>query len=357
MITILLFGLVNPGAEGPPSPNGIELLALSTADLDAKISLVEKPGAQFCLGPQLKRVFRHSGAGESVVDGLQIAGPNRIKPKNSDLGEATNDSVYPSLPGLGNDLRLDFGGSIPPEIHASSNQATLILPDPSRHQLSRIITEFAAKDGLLERLLKSYTYHQTYVLEELDAKGDVVGAFRREWDILFGDNGSRIEQIKSAPPGTLKQIFVPDKDNRFTRTAEPLLFTPDQVMAYGLVYLGHVRLDGLGTYVFSIAPTRIKPNHIYFQGTIWVHDLDLQIVRMEGKDVPDIRDRKEEYIFPRFKAFREKVDGRYWFPSTTVGDDVLVFSAGPVRVRTFFKYSNFRRFRSQSRILMRESSK
>jgi hypothetical protein len=44
------------------------------------------------------------------------------------------------------------------------------------------------------------------------------------------------------------------------------------------------------------------------------------------------------------------VDGRYWFPTYTRVDDTLHFSTGDVHVRQIIKYTNYKRFGTQTRI-------
>ena len=54
----------------------------------------------------------------------------------------------------------------------------------------------------------------------------------------------------------------------------------------------------------------------YFEGQIWVDDRDLQIVKSEGKPVPEIKSKGgQENLFPRFTTYREQIDGKFWFPS------------------------------------------
>ena len=55
---------------------------------------------------------------------------------------------------------------------------------------------------------------------------------------------------------------------------------------YDIKYLGHVKVDEITAYVFCIRPKEIEKNRQYFQGVVWVDDRDLQIVKSEGKQVP-----------------------------------------------------------------------
>jgi hypothetical protein len=85
----------------------------------------------------------------------------------------------------------------------------------------------------------------------------------------------------------------------------------------------------------------------YFQGRIWVDDEDLQVVKSAGKVVPEFKQR-----FPRFETYRENIDGRYWFPTYTYGDDKLYFDkGGMLHVRMVIKYKNYRRFQSDIKFI------
>jgi hypothetical protein len=84
----------------------------------------------------------------------------------------------------------------------------------------------------------------------------------------------------------------------------------------------------------------------YFQGRIWVDDIDLQIVKTAGKIAPEFKQR-----FPKFETYRENIDGRYWFPTYTFGDDWLNFDNGfRVHVRNVVRYKNYRRFSGDVKI-------
>ena len=83
---------------------------------------------------------------------------------------------------------------------------------------------------------------------------------------------------------------------------------------------------------------------------LWVDKRDYSIIRSEGQAVPQIRTTKNENLFPHFTTLREKVDGVYWFPITTYGDDTLFFSSGPQRVRMIIRYSQYKRFGADSKI-------
>ncbi|HSE49992.1 MAG TPA: hypothetical protein VLA96_12355, partial [Terriglobales bacterium] len=73
-------------------------------------------------------------------------------------------------------------------------------------------------------------------------------------------------------------------------------------------------------------------------------------VMTNGKAVPDIRGGSGENLFPKFTTWREQIDGKYWFPTYTRADDYLNFKTGPVHVREIIKYTDYKRFGSQTKI-------
>ena len=74
---------------------------------------------------------------------------------------------------------------------------------------------------------------------------------------------------------------------------------------------------------------------------------DFQIVKTYGKNVPDIGTKKkggQENLFPNFTTWRDRVDGKYWFPVYTKVDDTLHFSSGDIHIKQIVKYTDYKRF-------------
>ncbi len=225
------------------------------------------------------------------------------------------------------------------------------LADPSPDQVQRIIQEFAAKEKLFKEARNNYTYHQVNKVEELGADNEVEGVFEQEWDILFDDAGNRIERVTYAPADTLKRIIMTKEDFVSMRNTQPFVLTSDELPEYEIKYLGHVKVDQITAYVFSIRPKEIQKGQQYFQGVVWVDDRDLQIVKSEGKPVPELHTKKGENLFPRFTTWREQIDGKYWFPTYTMADDTLYFSQGPVHIKQILRYTDYKQFKSKVRIV------
>ena len=240
------------------------------------------------------------------------------------------------------------------EASATSAKAAPVngLADPSPEQVQRIIQEFAAKEKLFKQARNNYTYHQINKVQELGPDNEVEGVFEQEWDILFDDAGNRIERVTYAPADTLKRIIMTKEDYTSMRNIQPFVLTSDELPEYEIKYLGHVKVDQITAYVFSIRPKEIQKGQQYFQGVVWVDDQDLQIVKSEGKPVPELKTKKDhENLFPRFTTWREQIDGKYWFPTYTMADDTLYFSNGPVHIKQILRYTDYKQFKSKVRIV------
>ncbi len=214
----------------------------------------------------------------------------------------------------------------------------------------QIIQEFAAKEKEFKIARDQYTYRQTVKVQTID--GDTAdGEYEMVFDVLFDNQGRRTQQVVFAPQSTLQRISMTEQDENDIENLLPFVLTSDEIPEYNILYVGKQREDELGTYVFDVAPKKIEKNKRYFQGRIWVDDHDLQIVKTKGKTVPDIRKgRENENLFPGFTTWREQIDGKYWFPTYTLADDVLHFSSGDVHVREIVKYTNYKRFGSNVKI-------
>ena len=133
----------------------------------------------------------------------------------------------------------------------------------------------------------------------------------------------------------------------------PFVLTSDEVPEYDVLYVGQQQEDELHCYVFDLAPKKIDPKRLYFQGRIWVDDQDFQIVKTSGKTVPETHKKNNENLFPKFTTWREQVDGKYWFPAYTLADDTLHFRKGSyqdVHIREVVKYTDYQRFGAKTKV-------
>jgi hypothetical protein len=210
-----------------------------------------------------------------------------------------------------------------------------------------IIRHFAAKEKEFQGARDQYTYRQDVRVITPDDNGE----YHEIFDVLFDDQGKRLENVVFAPQSSLAMISMSPEDVDDIRHRLPFVLTSDEIPEYQILYVGQQQQDELQCYVFDLAPKEIVGKKRYFQGRIWVDDRDFQIVKTYGKTVPDIRKKKgQENLFPKFTTWREQIDGKYWFPTYTKADDTLHFSSGDVHIREIVKYSDYKRFGSNVKI-------
>jgi hypothetical protein len=243
---------------------------------------------------------------------------------------------------------------IPIHLNAETNcdegNGPLNTAQPAKLSPQQIIQEFAAKEAVFKEARNHYTYTQEIVVQTLD--GDTVdGEFRQKQDILYDDQGHRMEQVTYAPAPTLTRITLSPQDWNDFRNLLPFVLTTEDLPQYKIEYAGQQHVDELDTYVFDVAPKKIDKDKRYFDGRIWVDNRDLQIVKTCGRNVPDIHKKGNENLTPKFVTYRQQIDGQYWFPTYTKADDTLNFSNGPVHVREILKYTNYKRFGVNTRIV------
>jgi hypothetical protein len=226
------------------------------------------------------------------------------------------------------------------------SESGTISHEPPAIPVEQIIQKFGDRELEFKKERDNYTYNQSFVVQVIDNDNQVAGEYRMASDILFTPDGKRYEKVTSAPPPTLERagLSLSQQDLDDVEHVQPFVLTTADLPKYDVKYVGREQLDELSTYVFDVAPKKIEKNQRYFQGRIWVDDKDLNIVKSDGKAVPDIIKKNNENIFPRFETFRENIEGHYWFPTYTRSDDVLHFSTGPIHMRMTIRYANYKRF-------------
>ena len=225
---------------------------------------------------------------------------------------------------------------------------------PSQLAPEEIIKRFTQKESELFEAWKDYAYQQETKLQALGGANTISGEFYQVSEFIFSDAGKRIERILKAPQPTLDRagITMTAEDRNAFINLQPFALTAEELPNYKVTFVNKEKLDDLNTFVFEVTPKilsdtremkRMKDQKIegkYFQGRIWVDDHDLQIVKTSGKIVPEFKQR-----FLKFETYRENIDGRYWFPTYTYGDDTLVFEKGDsYHMRQVIRYKNYRRF-------------
>lgn len=196
----------------------------------------------------------------------------------------------------------------------------------------------------------NYTYRQTVNIDELDKTGFKVGGYQEVRDIVFSPAQERSERMIGKPFDGLNHLKLTEQDFRDIREIQPFLMTKDQAFMYETAFRGEETVDGVDCYVLQIRPRQILDGQRLFDGIAWVSKADYSIIRSEGQAVPQIRTKKEENLFPHFTTVRQKMEGGFWFPVTTYGDDILYFRTGEQRIRMIIRYSDYKKFGSESKI-------
>jgi len=225
---------------------------------------------------------------------------------------------------------------------------------PQAISVQDLIQKFAGQEAVFKEARNHYTYTQEVTVETVD--GDTVdGTFKETTDVLYDDQGKRIENVTYAPMNTLTRVSLTKEDFDDFRNHLPFVLTTEDLPEYNIIYAGQQHVDELDTYVFDVAPKKVDKNGgpRFFQGRIWVDNRDFQIVKTCGKNVPDTHKKGQENLSPKFVTYREQVDGQYWFPTYTRADDILHFrdGAGDVHIRETLKYTRYKRFGVKTRII------
>jgi hypothetical protein len=233
----------------------------------------------------------------------------------------------------------------------SVGQSGEVSNAPPPMPVEQIIRKFGEREDELKLEREKFTYQQMFVIQTVDADGQVDGEYRLSSDIVFNVQGKRYEKITDAPAPTLERIMLTQQDLDDLEHIQPFVLTTEKLPLYDIVYVGREQVDELSTYVFDVAPKKIEKNQRYFAGRIWVDERDFEIVKTYGKAVPDIHTKMGDNVFPRFETIRENIEGNYWFPTYTHADDYLHFTGQPnVHIRMTVRYKNYKRFGSTIKI-------
>ena len=211
----------------------------------------------------------------------------------------------------------------------------------------QIIQQFSQKETEFYDAWMQYIYTQTTVVRILSVNGRPAReSLRIVSEVLFNDDGTReVKTIRSS--GSLSSVEFSEEDKEIIENINPFALKASELPLYNLKYLGKEKADELDCYVFSVKPKNMKRGKFYFQGKIWVDDVDMQIVKTVGKPVPQSANNK----FPEFETIRQIVDGKYWFPAWTHAEDTLRFPVDVIRIEETITYDDFRKFQTSAKIV------
>jgi hypothetical protein len=214
----------------------------------------------------------------------------------------------------------------------------------------RLLKKIAARETENARARENYTYRQSVSIQEFDDRGTVIGEYREVRDVTFSPNRVRYEQVIERPRSTLTRIKLTPEDFADIRNIQPFFMTADQVSMYEGKYKGEQTMDGANCFVEYVQPRQILSTQRFFEGTLWVRESDLAVIRSEGQAVPQIETLKQQNLFPHFTTIRREIDGKWLFPEESYADDTLFFRDWPQRIRIVIRYLNYKRFGAESTI-------
>ncbi len=231
-------------------------------------------------------------------------------------------------------------------ILAFESRAPLLARDPPPDLIYRA----AKKESENEAARNQYMYRQTVIVQDFSSRDSPGGEYREVREVIFFPSGERTERLVGKPLSNLRWLKLTDEDFRDIREVQPALMTTETLFLYESKYGGEEDAEGVSCWVFRIRPRQILEGQRLFDGLIWIDQRDDSIVRLQGQAVPQIVTTKSENLFPHFTTVRRKIDGKYWFPAYTAGDDILPFRTGPQRIRLTIRYENYKRFTTDSSI-------
>ena len=233
---------------------------------------------------------------------------------------------------------------------------------PTGISVDDIIKKFGVREAEFSQARDSYTFRQSVKVDIINMDNNKAdGEYQQVTDITFNPEGKREEHVVFAPPNSLDASATPvmmspaDFDEIEHRL--PFILTTNDLPKYDVTYVGRQKVDDLDTYVFDAGPKTIAKGQHYFKGRVWVDQQDLQIVLVNGTTVPQDTRPGHEDLQPPFTTYYEQVDGKYWFPTYTKAEGILHFApqngalSEDVHLRSTVKYTDYKQFRSTSRII------
>lgn len=225
----------------------------------------------------------------------------------------------------------------------------LVQPVASSQVPEGLVRRVAELGSRLVAERDHYTYTQTFKFLEL-RRGVAVGRYEEVRDITFTGTGERLERHRKKPVSHLDRLRLTEEDFKDLRDVNPFVLTLETLPFYKVSYKGIEPIDSMDCHVLRLGPRQILYGQRFFDGLVWVGVHNGQVVRVAGRPVPQIHRMETSNLFPSFTTFYEPIDGQYWFPVRTVGDDILPFPSGNQRVKVTIEYSEYKRFTAKSTI-------
>ena len=224
---------------------------------------------------------------------------------------------------------------------------------PTGITMPEMIKRMGERESEFAAARDQYTFRQDVKVQTIsDENGRPDGEYHAVTDVSFDKSSRREEHVVFAPQNTLERVMLTESDFRDIERRIPFVLTTPELPDYNITYLGRQRVDELDTYVLDVAPKQLVKVKRYFQGKVWIDQKDLEIVLVNGMNVPQITKRGHEDLSPPFTTYYEQIDGKYWFPTYTKAEGTLHFAAADgqlsqdVHMRNIIRYQDYKRFRS-----------
>ncbi|MGI4830518.1 MAG: hypothetical protein ACRYFU_20315 [Janthinobacterium lividum] len=240
---------------------------------------------------------------------------------------------------------------VPPTPSNIAGFGPLDAAQPTGITVPQIIERMGEREASFEHARNQYTFRQTVKMDTIsDDTGKPDGEFADVEDITFDNAGHRVEHVVFAPGNTLERVIMTETDVNDIKQRLPFILTTAQLPEYNLTYTGKQRVDTLDTFVLDVAPKQLVKGHRYFQGKVWVDQQDMEIVLVNGMNVPQDVRKGHEDLSPPFTTYYQQIDGKYWFPTYTRAEGVLHFAAQngalsqEVHMRDTVRYTEYKRY-------------
>ena len=231
-------------------------------------------------------------------------------------------------------------------LSSSSGDGAVAQSTPSPDE---VIKRAAANEQKLKQSEKEFAYRQEILVQTFGEANTVSSQLHRVSEWTYDNLGNRSERIIEYPLSPLTAALgVLQPDFRSLLGVDLFFLTPDSLAGYSVKFISRQKLDDLNTYLFEIEPgdqknipKREKGDHP-FKGRVWIDDLDLQIVSVQGRAVIS---KDEVARYPKFECYRENVESGVWMPSIVQARDVLDLKRVDLPIKIEIKYSSYKRVR------------
>jgi hypothetical protein len=226
------------------------------------------------------------------------------------------------------------------------NGPLLSTQPPAGISVADIIQRFAAKESVFQAARNGYTYTQDTTIQTVDGH-TVDGELRQVQDINLDQSGNRVVSVTFAPQPTITRIMLSKEEIEDLFNYLARVPGTSDLSDYDLHYVGQQHVDEIDTYVFDIGPKKVGAGKNYFEGRVWVDNLDYEVVKTCDKGVPGAIRAMGDTV-RSFVSYREQIDGQYWFPTYIRMDASVHTLSGDVSLRVTSKYTNYKRGNSKS---------